>query len=216
MIANIRIKDMTGQRFGRLTAVKFVELRAQARWLCQCDCGNQTIVLGGQLRSGMTRSCGCLHSESVARRNIENRTHGMFGTPEYRSWSAMMSRCTNPSHRAYPRYGGRGIVVCDAWLKFEQFYADMGARPDGASLDRIDNDKGYEPSNCRWATRIEQQRNKRNNRLLTHNGQSLPVSEWAEIYGLSQYAIHERLKRGWSVHEALTQPPRRGTMQRHQ
>jgi hypothetical protein len=206
-----RIKDIVGQRFGRLTVVKFAELRGQARWLCDCDCGNQTTVTGGSLRSGNTMSCGCLHRESVSKRNIASSTHGMFGTPEYRSWSAMMTRCTNPSHAAYQRYGGRGISVCDDWKTFERFYGDMGPRPPGCSIERIDNNMGYEPANCRWATRVEQQRNKRSNRIISHDGRSLPVSEWAEIVGLTQYTIHARLGRGWTTEDALTKPLRRET-----
>lgn len=207
------IKDITGQRFGRLVVVKFVELRTQARWLCRCDCGNETTVPGGSLRNGNTRSCGCLHRESIQKTNKGRSTHGMFGTPEYRSWSAMMSRCNNPAITAFARYGGRGIKVCPEWSSFEAFYADMGPRPPGSSLDRIDNEKGYEPSNCRWATRTQQQRNRRGNRLITYREQTRPVSEWAEVFGISVYAIYERIKRGWSPVDAITKPVRHGTKQ---
>ena len=162
--------DLAGQRFGRLTVMRCVR-RGGGRhvlWLCRCDCGRVAHVSSDSLRSGGTRSCGCLSREKAAIRmrawrplfsHAGNRQHGMCGSPTYASWKAMKARCT---HADNPRYGGRGIRVCESWLySFEHFLADMGPRPPGTSIDRINNDDNYEPGNCRWATYSEQNRNQR-------------------------------------------------------
>ena len=150
-----------GQRFGRLTAIK----RIAGKWRCRCDCGKVVRVFRENLTSGHTRSCGCLARDVTARRNRDNARHGHCknnqSTKIYRVWSSMLERCRSPQHHAYDRYGGRGITVCDRWLVFENFLADMGECPSGYSLDRINNDGNYEPSNCRWATDSEQNKNRR-------------------------------------------------------
>lgn len=150
--------DIVGRRFGRLVVLALHSnarrkpTRADRKWLCRCDCGELTVTRGVNLRSGNTKSCGCMWWETIT-------THGHCRTPEYRAWNQMIQRCTNPNSQRYSRYGGRGISVCQRWFRFENFLADMGPRPPGYSIERIDNDGNYEPSNCVWIPRNQQQRN---------------------------------------------------------
>lgn len=132
----------------------------------------------------------------------------------YGTWAMMRARCSNPDHKAYPDYGGRGVTVCERWKSFENFIADMGERPAGMTLDRIDNDKGYSPENCRWATRKQQNNNSRKNRLLTHEGRTQTLSAWAGEAGLSRGALLKRLARGWTLAESLTVAATRNKPQR--
>lgn len=157
--------DLTGLRFGRLTVTARYpqnNWRREARWQCLCDCGNGVIVVGINLRSGGTKSCGCLRIEESTARLPRHSTHRSCDTPTYSSWTNLIQRCTNPTYPNFKHYGGRGITVCDRWrYSFEAFLADMGPRPPATSIDRINVDGHYEPGNCRWATRSEQELNKR-------------------------------------------------------
>lgn len=189
--------DMTGMKFGRLTVLRRSEARLdgnKAVWHCICECGTAREVLGTSLRSGQTTSCGCYKSDwSVARFT----KHGMETTPTYTTWQSMLTRCHNPKNKAYSRYGGRGIVVCDKWrYSFINFYKDMGTKPDGMSLDRIDNDGNYEPGNCRWADAYTQANNKSTSWRIEVEGRLVPLSEGMRLTGRSwAYVWRRRVKR---------------------
>jgi hypothetical protein len=206
-------KDLEGRVFGGLTVVGFGGYyerrnRRYARWSCRCECGSIKTIRGSDLTSGRVVSCGC---RKAARAKTLNLTHGRRASKEYRSWCAMIARCTRPANVSYPGYGGRGITVCQEWRdSFETFVSDVGPAPSPRhSLDRIDANGNYEPGNCRWATMKEQARNTRRNRLLTLNGETLTMAEWAERLGTSPQTLAMRLKLGWTHHRVLTFPFRR-------
>lgn len=192
-----------GDKFNMLTAVEFAGRRGHNRtWRCKCDCGIEVVVLASNLRSGNSKSCGC-HKRKVSRASLFK--HGKSDTSVFYVWSNMVRRCHSPSNRAYRNYGARGITVCDRWRTFENFYADMGDRPEGLTLERIDNKKGYSPENCRWATRKEQGRNRRGLHKIPHEGRLITANELAEIAGMPAARIHARIKLGWPT-DKLTLP----------
>ena len=210
--SRLRTRDLTGQVFGRLTVLRRSSTAAHARvqWECACACGRTKVAQSSLLLNGHTQSCGCLGEET---RGQSNRTHGATRgghTPEYRAWTHARQRCENPRDARFPRYGGRGIAVCERWWSFENFLADMGPRPSSShSIDRIDNDGNYEPGNCRWATKKQQARNKRNSRVIEYAGRSMPVAAWAEAVGVPSNVIECRLCRGWELGRVFAQPIRR-------
>lgn len=188
--------DLSGTRFGRLVAQRRNGHRGkQVLWLCVCDCGNEATTTTHRLQSGATRSCGCLYKEAHANGHAK-KTHGMHGTAIHGVWKNMLGRCRNPSDAAYANYGGRGISVCEQWLSFASFYADMGDPPAGMSIERRDNDGPYTKDNCYWATRTEQVRNRRNSIKVTLRGETRPLKVWCEEFGVAYPAAHRRLKRG--------------------
>ena len=154
----MRLEDISARRFGRLLVLERVPRGTRGAWLCECDCGKLCFAQSADLKLDKMKSCGCWRKESAT---VRASSHLMTDTKEYRAWSNMIQRCTNPNNNRYSDWGGRGISVCERWLTFENFFADMGVAPDGMSLDRINNDGNYEPANCRWATRSEQRRNQR-------------------------------------------------------
>lgn len=204
-----RVKDLTGQRFGRLFVISFshTDKNDDAVWNCLCDCGNLYQGIARRLRSGNTRSCGCLCID--VRRALKTK-HGLARHPLYDTYHAMLMRCYDLRHVAYKNYGGRGITVCDRWREsFANFLEDMGDKPEGYTLDRIDNDCPYTPENCRWATREEQQSNRQGTRLVTYAGQTLTVAQWARVTGVPASAIYHRIDAGWPIERSLTQPPKK-------
>ena len=195
------MNDITNKKFGRLIAIKFSQIKKRHYyWWFKCDCGKVVEKAKNLVIRGNTKSCGCLNSELAAQRKF---THGKSKTPVYKIWNYMIKRCNNPKYPYYYDYGGRGIKVCDRWMKFENFYEDMGERPEGKSLDRIDNDGDYCKENCRWATRMEQNNNKRNNIILTLNGESHTLSDWGRILGIKHNTLSSRYYRGYSVENIL-------------
>ncbi len=206
-----KVIDLIGQKFGRLEVIQRVDNNkwGSSRWLCNCDCGQETITLGNGLLSGNTQSCGCFQKEKTIKRMTKhgNRIRGRT-TPTYVSWRTMNQRCTNPNSKRWKDYGGRGITVCNRWRKFENFLEDMGERPNlRYSIERKKNDLGYYKKNCCWATRKQQQRNMRNNRLITYNGKTQLLIELAEEYGINYSTLYYRMYRlGWSTEKALTEP----------
>ena len=198
-----------GQRFGR-----FVIESVGRYCLCLCDCGTRKDVRRDHLKTGMSQSCGCLHSErsSARTKNLHkaNTRHGESKSRLYSVWQNIKGRCHRPEHKFYQYYGARGIEVSQEWREsFEQFIFDMGERPDGMTLERIDNNRGYSKENCRWATRKEQSNNTRANRRIEHDGMSLTITEWAIKLGIHRNTLNERLRSGWSIKSALCTPIRK-------
>lgn len=217
--------EMIGKRFGRLVVESKAKNRAdgERKWNCLCDCGSRHVSTGASLRCGDSKSCGCLQREkaSVQAKAMgdANETHGMTSSREYNVWKSIKARCTNVSLESHTYYFDRGIRYRDRWESFENFYEDMGPRPEGTTCDRIDPNGNYScgkceqcvsegwTANCRWATHIEQQRNRASgHRRITFNGETKLLSEWAESTGLKINIIHTRLKTGWPLDLALTLP----------
>jgi hypothetical protein len=185
--------DITGKQFGELRVVRHLEGR---KWQCKCSCGKAAIVAVDRRNSGHTSSCGHLRLDALVQRSTKhgNAPRGA-STSEYRAWCSMISRCTLATGKSWANYGGRGITVCKRWRKFENFLADMGPRPAGTTIERIKNNKGYSPSNCRWATRAEQARNTRRTRFITYRKATKCVSDWAGYFGLTQSTMYYWLGR---------------------
>lgn len=193
-----------GDRFERLTAVAFVETRGKGRmayWRFQCDCGTSKVIRASHVKYGRTASCGCLAL-------LTRTKHGLSRTPEWYVWCAMIERCRNPNSTNAKNYGHRGITVCDEWNDFANFIRDMGYRPSGKhSLERIDNDGPYSPTNCRWATMKEQARNTRRNRYISYRGHKITFSEAARMAGVDPSTMWYRINTGWDHERAVETGP---------
>lgn len=171
------------------------------RWQCRCDCGNELVMRAPSLNQGRTKSCGCLLTKVLVKRNFE---HGKTKTRAHVIWASMLTRCTNPKAKAYKKYGGRGISVCEEWKTFTNFFNDMGDCPDKFTLERVNNNGGYFKENCVWADRKAQARNRRSNHMITHNGESKCIAEWAEIKGIKIHTLKRRLTHGtYSIEKSL-------------
>lgn len=195
-------KDIKNMRFGKLTVVDKTtpSKSGNARWVCLCDCGNKTIVIGSHLRSGHTTSCGC--------NKLSDQACGFSDTRLYRIWVNMHKRCYDKNHDSYKWYGGRGIRVCNEWKTFLTFkaWAERSGYEDSLSIDREDGDGNYTPMNCRWQTQKEQMNNVSSNKIITFNGENLTQSEFADKYNLKYHTVTNRLRAGWSVERIVNTP----------
>jgi hypothetical protein len=201
--------DYIGKRYGYwlVKEYKGMDKHRHHTYLCQCDCGAEKVVALGNLKTGKSTNCGCVKIANL-KGNDYNKKHGMSFSREYRSWESMLNRCEKPNDREYPMWGGRGIKVCERWHDFNNFYADMGKRPPNTTLDRIDNNGNYEPTNCRWANAKTQANNKRSNTLITYEGRTQTLQQWADEVGIGANTIHNRISNlGWSIEEAMTRKP---------
>lgn len=197
-------EDLTGKKFSRLTVIEQLSERCvngAVKYLCLCECGNKSKVQANKLRSGVTRSCGCLTKDKAT-------THGMYKSTEHSSWRSMKNRCCNKNHMHYKNYGARGIKICNRWKNsFQNFYDDMGAKPSPKhSIDRIDNNGDYEPENCKWSTEIEQARNRRGTKMYTYKNETKYAREWMDIYEISNNVFYRRVNQGWSFDKIIETP----------
>lgn len=202
-----RPKDLMGNVYGHLTVTAFegkIKKHAQARpyWRCLCACGESVVVTQNHLNNGQVTSCGCKNGNPESNFAKHKREYGV--------WAGMRDRCRNPHSTNWHKYGGRGITVCERWDDFRNFLADMGPRPDGMTLDRINNDGNYEPGNCRWATPEVQAFNTRRNRFFTYNGVTRSLTQWADAYGIKFGTLWQRIEKGWPIDIALTRAPHPG------
>jgi hypothetical protein len=200
-----KLIDLTGQRFGKLVAL-YCAGRAKDRhyhWVCRCDCGKERSFGSQRLRRNHATHCGC------SSKRDGNPSHGLSRSPEHKIWCGIRGRCSNPNHSSFPKYGARGITVCERWLKFENFLADMGPRPSSKhSIDRIDPNGNYEPGNCRWASQTEQANNKRNTRLVMYRGEQMPLTDAVREAGsvIHYETAWGRIRQGWPIAAALETP----------
>ena len=206
----MRHKDLTGQKFNMLTVKSFAFIRdSHAYWNCVCDCGKESVVCASRLFRGTTKSCGCI-SREISRKRMTTK-NGYSKTRIYRIFIGMKQRCYKDKDKDYPRYGGRGIKICDEWLqdskKFVEWAKGHGYK-ETLSIDRIDVNGDYTPDNCRWVSAKKQANNRRSNLFITYDGKTLSASEWCAIKGWNRHIIPERLRKGWSLEKAMTTPLR--------
>ena len=204
-----KLIDLTGRRFERLAVLEYLgREHHSSKWRCRCDCGAEITVLSSALTTGTTKSCGCFRQERMGHLTLKHGERGgdkrVNGSSEYKAWDAMRQRCRNPKNKDYEGYGGRGIRVCSRWDVFANFLVDMGRKPSPQhSIDRRNGNGHYEPTNCRWATELEQARNRSNNRAV---GSSRTLKEAAEKVGIPYVTVQSRLGHGWTVDDALSRP----------
>jgi len=206
--------ELAGERFGKLVVVSYVgkDKNGKALWNCKCDCGKETIKSSSLLRNEMTKSCGCLRKEMIAIANKGKETHGKSKSHLYGIWHGMKERICCKTYKQYKDYGGRGIGICEEWREnfesFEKWALQNGYRK-GLEIDRIDNEKGYYPQNCRWTIKKVQANNRRSNRIIEYQGKKRTMKEWAEITRINYATLKYRLSKGWSIEKALETPVKR-------
>lgn len=194
---------LEGLRFGKWLVIgksSKIDRFGTIYWDCVCECGRKRQIQGSSLKQGRTKSCSF----------CANKRHGYEGTPTYSSWVSMRRRCIDPKSHGYANYGGRGIEVCEEWAFFEKFLSDMGERPSGTSIDRIDNDKGYFKENCRWATSKQQIRNRSISPKVEYQGEIRSLAELSEIFNVPHRRLYDRIRQGWNIEEALSTPVKYG------
>ena len=210
-----RGRDLTGEKFGRLVVLKRVEDirrpndKPRKRYLCRCDCGNEKIVYAENLTRNLTKSCGCLQREKTSE---AHKTHGETDSRLYNIWCGMKRRCNNPYDNAYHCYGARGICVCDDWMQSYEVFRDWALQngySDSLSIDRIDYNGNYEPSNCRWTDSVGQANNRSTNLFITYNNETHSAMEWARIYDIPYQRLIQRIHYGWDFEKIITQEPRK-------
>jgi hypothetical protein len=210
--------DLTDLKFGRLKALFPVQVRDKWLWACQCDCGSPftMLKLTARLRNGGTKSCGCAQKEaaklSIKKAIAKNTIHGLSGTRLYIIYNGMKDRCYDKTNQSYPRYGGRGITVCEEWLSDVRSFVSWAlcnGHKDTLTIDRKEIDGNYCPENCRFATTVVQANNTSSNHIITWKGETHTATEWARILGAAPEAIHNRLSRGWSIEKIMTKPFRK-------
>lgn len=200
----MKLKDLTGQKIGSWSVIKYYGSDGGALWQCKCECGSEKVVRGRSLIHGKSRSCGCLAKKIVSESSIKHGHNTNKGqSPTYVSWRSMLRRCSDKNHNSYHNYGGRGIKVCTRWKQFENFLSDMGERPNGMTLDRKDVDGDYCVENCKWASPTEQGFNMRKNRMITYRGKTQTVAQWARELNINDGTIRARLSRDWTDQQAL-------------
>lgn len=209
---NYNFIDLTGQRFNKLLVLEYVYTKnGQVYWKCQCDCGNIKNITGSHLRTGHTKSCGCLQKEITIKRLEQQTKHGLRHTRIYETWVNMKTRCLNKNNKNYSNYGGRGIKVCDKWkndfMSFYNWAMENGYRDD-LTIDRIDVNGNYEPNNCRWTTIEKQNNNRRNNYVVLYKGESKTLEEWSKILpiNISSSVLRYRIVHNWDIEKAFTKP----------
>jgi hypothetical protein len=199
-------KDLTGQKFNYLTVIEHAGKNDINKhlYLCKCDCGNTTITVGESIKSGNTKSCGCMRKQMIVDKNFK---HGYAKQPMYNVWCTVKDRCLNPNNKSYANYGGRGICLSKDWDDYKNFHRDMSfTYKHGLTLERVDNEKGYSKDNCVWASRITQCNNTRRNHLIEYEGKILTVSQMSREYNMKPYIVQKRISSGWSIEKALLTP----------
>lgn len=207
----MKLIDLTGKKFGKLTVIKKEKSKNNhTMWLCKCDCGKEKIVGGNELKSGNTKSCGCYNLQKLH----ERKKHGMCKTRIYKIWCCMKYRCYGKKYKQPEYYKNKNIIVCDQWKKFDNFYEWAKDKYfEGSSIDRIDVNGNYEPSNCRFVDKYTQANNKTNNIIIEYNGEKKTMAEWAKEKNINYFCLRSRYLKGWDIDRMLNERPIKGKNQ---